>query len=387
MGPLRLAWRYLTHYWGRTTILVLCIMLTLLLPFAVTMLVDVYGERFSSRADATPYVVGAPGSRYDLVLSSLYFRGQVRTTTNMAEVARAGADGLATPIPLHVGLTASKGLPLVGTTHDYVRFRNLRTTAGRFVQMPGECVVGAKAARDRQLSVGGHIYTDRESVYDFGLNNPIKLRIVGVLAETETPDDRVAFTDLRTVWIMEGLGHGHEAPDKIDPDSVAGVKNGTHQLNPKTFIYTEITKENVDSFHFHGTPEQRPVTGIILAPRDRRATTFLKGRYAVSTTAQMLEPSSVVSELMEFVFQLKRFFDANVILVSLATILFLALVVLLSLRVRRAEIETLFKIGCDRLTVLQMVTYELLIVIAAGALLAGALGWTATNVILSDFLP
>ncbi|MDJ0973149.1 MAG: ABC transporter permease [Planctomycetota bacterium] len=385
-GTLRLAWRYLTWHRTRSLILVLCILLTLLLPFAVTMLVDVYGARFRARATATPYVVGAPGSRYDLVLSALYFKGQVRTPSTMAEVERAGRDGLAVVVPLHVGSRA-EGHPLVGTSHDYVRLRGLRTAAGRFAQMPGECVLGAKAAADLDKGVGAKVLTDTESVYDFGLAYPIRMRVVGVLAETGTADDRAIFTDLDTVWIMLGFGHGHEAPDQIDADSTSGVKDGTHQLNPKTHLYTEITPENVDSFHMHAEPENLPVTAMIVNPRDGKARTFLKGRYAVSKTGQLIEPVEVVDELLEFVFQLKAFFDANVVLVTAATMLFLALVVLLSVRVRRAEIETLFKIGCARLTVFRMLAFELAIVVLLGAVLAAGLAWFGTQVLLSDFLP
>jgi hypothetical protein len=45
------------------------------------------------------------------------------------------------------------------------------------------------------------------------------------------------------------------------------------------------------------------------------------------------------------VFRIKRFFDANAALVGVATGLFLLLVVLLSVRLRRPEMETLFRLG------------------------------------------
>ena len=385
-GSLRLAWRYLTWYWGRSTILVLCIMLTLLLPFAVSMLVDVYGAKFRARAEDTPLVAGAPGSRYDLVLSTLYFKGQVRTPSSAAEVERASKDNLALVVPVHVGTTAEEQ-PLVGTTYDYMRLRGLRAAEGRLVQMPGECVLGAKAAAELEKGAGTAVFTDTESPYDFGLEYPIKMRVVGVLETTGTADDRAVFTDIETIWVMLGLSHGHEPPETIDPSSTSGVKDGTHQLNPKTHLYTEITPENVDTFHIHVEPASMPVTAMIVEPRDRRARTILKGRFAVSTTSQLLEPVVVVDELLEFVFQLKAFFDANVVLVSIATVLFLGLVVLLSLRVRRREVETLYKIGCARLTVVRMVALELGIVILLGAALAAGLAWLSTQVILSDFLP
>ena len=67
-----------------------------------------------------------------------------------------------------------------------------------------------------------------------------------------------------------------------------------------------------------------------------------------------------------FVFKVKAFFDANVILVVVATSLFLALIVLLGLRVRQREMETLMKIGCARSMVARLVATELGITLAAG---------------------
>ena len=61
---------------------------------------------------------------------------------------------------------------------------------------------------------------------------------------------------------------------------------------------------------------------------------------------QLLVPKQVVAETLDLVFRVKRFFDAQALLVGVATTLLLALVVLLSLRLRRGEMETMFKIGC-----------------------------------------
>ena len=134
--------------------------------------------------------------------------------------------------------------------------------------------------------------------------------------------------------------------------------------------YYEITPENRGSFHFHGDPETFPITAVLVWPRNARARTLLKARYGVSKTAQILVPSVVIEELMGFLFQLKRFFDANVILVTIATGLFLALIVLLSLRIRERERQTLFHIGCSRFTTFRLQVTELCMLILAGVILA-----------------
>ena len=51
----------------------------------------------------------------------------------------------------------------------------------------------------------------------------------------------------------------------------------------------------------------------------------------------MLVPKQVISETFDFVFRVKRFFDAQALLVGMATVLLLTTVVLLSLRIRRGR--------------------------------------------------
>jgi putative ABC transport system permease protein len=92
----------------------------------------------------------------------------------------------------------------------------------------------------------------------------------------------------------------------------------------------------------------------------------------VEKAAQLLVPTEVIEEILGFVLRLKRFFDANALLVSIATVLFLALVVMLSLRLRQREAETLFKLGCARATIARILALELAICVGCGLVLAVA---------------
>jgi zinc transport system substrate-binding protein len=86
-------------------------------------------------------------------------------------------------------------------------------------------------------------------------------------------------------------------------------------------------------------------------------------------------PKAVVSDTLDLVFRVKRFFDAQAMLVGVATALLLSLVVLLSLRLRRGEMETMFKIGCARMTIVWLLATEIVIVLAVGLAIAVGLSW------------
>ena len=81
---LRLAWRYVAHHRLRSAILATSVALVLLLPLTVRRLVASFERGLASRAAETPLVLGAPGSRYDLVLATLYFQGRVPRSTRRA---------------------------------------------------------------------------------------------------------------------------------------------------------------------------------------------------------------------------------------------------------------------------------------------------------------
>jgi putative ABC transport system permease protein len=94
---------------------------------------------------------------------------------------------------------------------------------------------------------------------------------------------------------------------------------------------------------------------------------------------QYVIPSLVVSELMAMVLQIKSLFDANAFMISIATLLLLGLVILLSLKLRQREMETMFKLGCSRSTIALLQIAELCIIGAIGVLIVSGLIWLTWN--------
>jgi len=385
MRLLLLTWRYMAFNKIKSAIMVVCLTITLFLPIAVHVMIRHYEDDLMARAESTPLIVGAKGNRYDLVLKSLYFTSENPEPITMAEVNAVSDSGRAKTIPLHISFTARQH-PIVGTSLDYFEFRGLDVVAGTLPLQLGDVVLGHDAARTLDLGVGDTILTDQTSLYDIGAVYPLKMHITGVLADAGSPDDHAVFVDIKTAWIIEGIGHGHIDLTKTSDDAVIlSRKDGEVVGNAAMVEYTEITAANIASFHFHGGMDDFPVTSVIVLPDSAKSATVLKGRYSISPTEQMLVPLRVIEELMGIVFQVKRFFDANFALICLATVLFMGLVVMLSLRIRKREMETMFRIGCSRLTVVRLQVAELCIVLlislALAGILAGLLHWYAPQLV------
>jgi putative ABC transport system permease protein len=371
---LYLAWRYIAYHRIKTGILIASIMLIVYLPVGLNVLVDQSAEQLTARAGATPLLVGARGSPLELALNSLYFESDTPALTRYAEAERIGAWGLATPIPLYVRFR-SRGHPIVGTTLDYFEFRGLSLAQGRMMATLGEAVIGARVARSLRLEAGDTVVSSPETVFDLAGVYPLKMKIAGVLAPNFSPDDEAIFVDIKTAWVMEGLGHGHQELASPEASSAVLSREGNRIVaNASVIQYNEITAENIDSFHFHGDNADFPLSAVVPVPVDKKSGVLLMGRYqGGSEASQIIEPLSVIEELLGTVVSIQQFVVAAVIIVSLATVATAALVFMLSLRLRRREIDTMFKIGASRSRVTGTLASEVIVVLALAILLAAVM--------------
>lgn len=371
---LYLAWRYLRFNRGKTAVLVASISLILFLPAALHVAVREASKSLTARADATPLLVGAAGSAVDLTLAALYFREPSVDPVTFAEVERVASSGLANAIPLHLRYQAG-GFRIVGTNSDYLEFRGLEMAAGRRFAILGECILGAGVARSLGLSPGDHLVSTPAGAFDVAGSFPLKMSVVGVLAPTGSPDDEAVIVDIKTAWVIAGLAHGHRDVTKpAAADGVLAREESNVVANASVLSYTEITPDNLDSFHFHGDPQGFPIDAVIVVPHDRKSAIMLRGRFAaLEDPVQMVVPREVVDDLVVTMFSVR---DA-VLLVSLglgvATLATAALVFALSVRLRRRELETMRKIGASRGRMRAVLAAEVLLVVTASVVIAAFL--------------
>ena len=381
MNAFYLATKSLWWAKGRAITIVMCLALTLWLPLTVRTVMQQFSDEIIQRAEVTPLIIGAKGSQIDLALHALYFESAAPDETQMAEVTYVRDSGYATAIPLHLRYrtqrkNGAEGAPIVGTTVDYFQFRKLSLQSGQGLQIYGDCVVGQNVADRRQLTMGDQLLSAPRNTFNLVGDYPLKLNIKGILNRSRSPDDDAVFVHLDTTWIIDGIGHGHVAVENEE-------KEGLGTILP----YTEITTSNIDSFHFHGDRDQFPVSAVIAVPDSTRNQTLLLGRYASVRTeqAQCLKPTAVVQSLLSIVFRVEQLVWISSILATFVTTALVSLVVLLSIRLRSGEMQTLAKIGCSKGTLVAIVGTEIGLMIFAGITVAVAASW-ATNLLIADSL-
>ena len=373
---LYLAWRYLAYNRGKTAVLVGSIMLIVFLPVALRVLVAQSAEELTARAEATPLLVGAKGSALELALNSLYFESDPPERTTYSEALRVADSGLAQAIPLYVRFRVREQ-PIVGTGIEYFRFRGLSFSAGRPMAVLGECVVGAAAARAPRRGSGRHGDLVAGKRLRSGRHLPAEdERRAACWNATYTPDDQAVFVDLKTAWVIQGLVHGHQ--DLSRPEAAPGVLSREDDrivANASVVQFNEITPDNIDSFHFHGDRSGYPITAVIAVPRDEKSGVILMGRYEGADRSGA-DPAADhgdgrVAGNDPHRAELRRRRDAD-------------------RRTRRAghcraglpalaahpaasEIETMVKIGGAPSRIAAVLVVEVLVVLAASVVLAGAL--------------
>ncbi|MEM7718806.1 MAG: ABC transporter permease [Pseudomonadota bacterium] len=376
MNALYLAFAYLRYHWARSLVLVLVAALILFVPVATQTLLSTSERALVARGEATPLLLGSRGSQLDLTMAALYFSDERPDPVSMREVEAIWDSGLGVPIPVHSAFS-SGGFRIVGTTLDYFEFRELETTAGRGLSFLGDAVIGADVAEALGKGVGDSLVSAPENLFDLDGVYPLEMPIVGVLRPTNSPDDAAIFVDIKTAWVIQGIGHGHE-----DVVTAADIAAGTDALaNAAVVQYQRITDDNIDSFHFHGNEDDFPASAVIVVPNDTRSGTILKGRYLDSENpAQLVEPAGVIQGLVDRIFRIKTLLDVVTAIIALAAVAAIGLAVFLSYRLREREISTAVKLGARRGMVLRLLAAETVtLLLMAGSIAAIGAGIISRN--------
>lgn len=184
---------------------------------------------------------------------------------------------------------------------------------------------------------------------------------------------------------MAGIGHGHNVVKSSGQDKASNAEANTQPVDSRVDVghahgaenlerYSTITSENLPSFHFHGQRDDYPLTSIIAIPDSERSAALLEGKYlAPQELCQIVSPSQIIGNLLQVIARVQQLLDAVSFLLAAATLLLMGLVMMLSLRLRAAEIHTLKLLGASRWKIAQIMLAELALITAVSLTAALAL--------------
>ena len=367
-----LAARYLRSSPLRTAILVVCTAIALYLPVVTYFASEMLSENLRSRGEDTPILIGSRGNEFDLTMNSLYFRGQIGQSIPMSVLADVAQQNLGAAVPLYVSHSASR-MPLVGTNIEYFTVRDLRVAEGRSFAVLGEVVVGAQIAEDFGLLLGDKIRSDMKNLYNISGAYPMVLEVVGILEPSGDQDDRAFFADVKTIWALDGFFHGHDEVTADNSLPLDTTEETNLEATAAIFMFPEINEDNRNQFHMHGDQSQLPLSAVAVFPRSQKEHDILLGEMALSKLYQAVRPSQVVETILNIVLRIHEALLVYFGALLVSTMAFFALVLSLSLQLRRSELQLMKRIGGSQQTIAAMVAAEVVIVSASAVVLSSML--------------
>ena len=364
---IRFACAYLKSQWKLVLTLVVIIGLSIALPVTSFRVVARYRAELESRSMSPPLLVGARGDRFDLVLRSQFFVGELQQSLTYREYGRLRDDAELVAVPLHLVYSAGQGTwPIVGTNSIYFNAQALDLAAGQLFAEIGTCVVGADVAE--KLNGTTIIKSDLQSPFGFGEMLPYDLQVVGVLEKTSTPDDRAIFVSLETAWLLDGYGHVHEEGDSGTAVSRRSLLHGVEDAHTPLQSQTKLDRTNKHLIHFHGEQLDYRISSVAVWPKTKEASALLRVYYQDDRTLQVIVPQHEFEKLMEHVVRVKDVLDlVFVILLAVSTVMVVVSTVQ-SVQLRNRHLETMHYLGCSRSKVRILLLSELSIVTAMAML-------------------
>lgn len=369
----------------------LSVALGVALMIAVLIINGVIGTMFSQTGTGYDLVVGPKGSRFQLILSSIYRVDQpienlpwrfYEELKNNSMVDKA--------IPLAIGDQTEQGqFPIVGTTSQYmVTSYGSRNGEQQKFRLMGEnmngawdAVIGDDVARINNWKIGSEFRLIHGGQDDHVHDE--RFTVTGILARTNTPNDRTVFVNLEGFLMLSG----HEKPITEAIEREAKFF-GEDVEELRTRYAKEIAEAGShdhsahDHDHAHTLPlVQREITSVLVICKGKDPARRAVAAMQLSTKlkegfqAMAVNPVMVMQELMQGLLSNVR----------LAVLILTGLIIAVSgigifvsiynsMADRRREIGIMRALGARRQTVFSIVLCESLLLCLAGGVLGILLG-------------
>ena len=212
-------------------------------------------------------VVGPKGDPLSIVLQGVYQKGEPQAKLPMSfyeELRKHPAVDYVIPVSLG---DSYRGNRVVGTSeeifskYEYIAGERLRFAAGGPFAGEFEGVVGSAVAKEQKLKIGDSIQ------YTCGLTEAVaqeqehahKLKVVGILAPTRTPSDRLIYVGYQAYVHLHQRGededadhdeHEHATPAASASQPVVAIGEGKHDPRGVSLLLVKA-KSNLGAIQLH----------------------------------------------------------------------------------------------------------------------------------------
>ena len=163
-----------------------------------------FQRNLETNAQGINLVVGAKGSPVQLILSSVYHMDVPTGNMPLREALMLKQQrAVKKAIPLAMG-DSYEEIRIIGTTPDYLEHYSANIGQGRIWDEEMEAVVGAEAAKLKNLIIGSELISTHGIDVGGDAHGDTPIIVTGILEPTGTVLDRLILTNVETIWEVHG---------------------------------------------------------------------------------------------------------------------------------------------------------------------------------------
>ncbi|MBN1908777.1 MAG: ABC transporter permease [Pirellulales bacterium] len=413
MSLWKIAWRSIQQRAVASALTAFAMGLGVALVVAVLVIYGVIDKSFRRGSQGYDLIVGAKGSSLQLVLNTVFHIGESPQPIpySFYEKLNRGDFGTAvdTVVPVCMGHDY-KGAPVIATIPDmFDRLRYLNDQRYEFVEggrnfrmkAPFEAVVGSMAAQKTGLKVGDTFEPTHGGAAaqepDDGKGHHHKVKVVGILKHTGTPNDQAIFMNIEGFYQFgchtggptraEQLLNAKPAQPKPEPPPKPkrqGILPGlapepAEEHGHEEHAHADHAAEHEHAEHVHGVPmDQRRVSAILVCTnQDERSRLGMALPDIINNgpVAQAVFPAKEIHQLFERIIgniQLVLLILASVVVVVAGVGILVS--IYNSMSDRRHEIAIMRALGANRMIVGTVILLEAILLSLGGGLFGVLLG-------------
>ena len=339
-------------------------------------------------------VIGAKGSRIDLILSSVFQIGNPTGNINYGFYQLLKRNRIIKEmIPLSMG-DSYKRIRIVGATHDYIKLYKGELAAGKLFDSPMEATIGFRAANKLGLSigdefVGGHGMEDEVLHH----HDEYKYKVVGILKKSGSVLDNLILTPIETVWIMHA-GHDEDSDYTI----------GSGEKKKKQDVHQGHAKEHHDhqghdhhNHHHHNEhihhdyeeilksikPSKKEITAIIFPNLSGNAKVGVLNNANNQPGMMAVDPAPEIALLKSKLAPFVSIIMSIAYFITVIAMFSVFIGLLNSLSARKYEIALMRVLGASRIKVLVSILFEGIILSILGFILSLILSHLGMQIVAS----
>ena len=380
MNILKLSWKNITSKPLPSILSMLLLAVGLSTAIILKLTEHQLTENINNTGKDVKLVIGAKGSRLQLVLSSVFQIDNPTGNINYGFYTLLKRNRMIKEmIPVSMG-DSYKRKRIVGTNQGYVRLFSGKLKEGVLFEKPLEATIGIAVATELGLKVGDEFVGGHGMEEVLHSHDEYKYKVVGVLRRSGSVLDNLILTPVQTVWIMHA-GHGDDSeytlgagdksmhtPKEVVEDSLSQMAK-EHNHEHHHHDHHDHVEVNLDSLLANIDPKDREITAILFPNLSGNAKIGVLNNANNQPNMMAVDPAP---EIMLLKNKLTPFVSIIIAISWFITIIAMFSVfigLLNSLRGRKYEIALMRVLGASKAKVLVSILFEGVILSVLGYIL------------------